>query len=369
MKVCLAAILVWAVMASLAANAQEGPKVLKNVVVLKETGRFAGWPANNGAWNWGNEIVVNFVLGYHDDDEKDSHPIKDEASTIRQARSLDGGETWAIEIPSYLDADGNEKEPTELTEAMDFTQPDFALRFSCGQPKFCYSTDRCKTWNGPYSFPTFGRKGVLARTDYIVNGPHDMHVFLTSPKEGGNEGWPYCARTQDGGLTWEFLGWIGQEPPEGYGYAIMPSTVRLDSGAFLSMIRRGGVFDGKRRWWLETFLSPDDGKSWYMLDKPWINNAGNPASMIKLADGRIALTYGWRLAPYGIRAMMSSDEGQTWSDEIVLRHDADTWDVGYPRTVQRPDGNIVTMYYYKTPDGKERYIAATIWDPGEPAME
>jgi hypothetical protein len=206
---------------------------------------------------------------------------------------------------------------------------------------------------------------VLARTDYIVNGKHDMFVFLTSTKENGSEGWPFCARTQDGGKTWEHVGWIGLQPPENsYGYAIMPSTVRLANGAFLSMIRRGGVFDGKKRWWLECFLSPDQGKSWYMLDEPYIDNAGNPASMITLQDGRIALTYGWRHAPYGIRARISDDRGQTWNDEIILRHDGDSWDLGYPRTVQRPDGMCVTLYYFKDKTRKERYIAATIWNPG-----
>jgi hypothetical protein len=366
--VCLTTVILLLALPNVPAVAQDEPGPIKHVVVYKEPGRFAGWPANNGAWSWGNEIVVAFTLGYHDDEKQGGHPIKD-PRTIRQARSLDGGESWTIEVPSFLDADGNERDPVECPGAIDFTNPDFALRFRTGRPEFCWSADRCKTWNGPYTFPTFGRSGVLARTDYIVNGTHDMFVFLTSPKDGGNEGWPFCARTQDGGKTWQLVGWIGEQPPEGYGYAIMPSTVRLDSGAFLTMIRRGGVFDGRRQWWLETFLSPDEGRTWYLLDKPWINNAGNPASMIKLQDGRIALTYGWRLPPYGVRAMISEDEGQTWGDEIILRYDGRSWDLGYPRTVQRPDGNIVTMYYFNDASSKERYIAATIWSPGQPSAQ
>ena len=30
----------------------------ENVVVFRESGRFGGWPANNGIWSWGDEIVV-----------------------------------------------------------------------------------------------------------------------------------------------------------------------------------------------------------------------------------------------------------------------------------------------------------------------
>ena len=94
---------------------------------------------------------------------------------------------------------------------------------------------------------------------------------------------------------------------------------------------------------------------------------GNPPSMIKLKDERLAMTYGYRAEPYGIRARLSSDRGQTWGDEIILRKDAGNWDLGYPRTVQRPDGKIVTIYYYNDSPDKERYIGATIWDPGKAA--
>ena len=38
---------------------------VKNTVVFKEPERFAGWPANNGIWSWGDEIVVGFTLGYY----------------------------------------------------------------------------------------------------------------------------------------------------------------------------------------------------------------------------------------------------------------------------------------------------------------
>jgi len=82
-----------------------------------------------------------------------------------------------------------------------------------------------------------------------------------------------------------------------------------------------------------------------------------------LKSGAIALTYGWRHSPYGIRAIVSKDDGQTWGKEMVLRCDGASWDLGYPRTVQRADGKCVTVYYYHHPDQKERFIGATIWDP------
>ncbi len=65
-----------------------------------------------------------------------------------------------------------------------------------------------------------------------------------------------------------------------------------------------------------------------------------------------------------MRARISRDGGVTWSDEITLRDDAGCWDLGYPATVQRADGKLVTVNYYNDAPQEERYIAATIWDAG-----
>jgi hypothetical protein len=85
----------------------------------------------------------------------------------------------------------------------------------------------------------------------------------------------------------------------------------------------------------------------------------------KLRDGRICITYGYRTAPFSIRARLSRDNGKTWGAEITLRGDGAAWDIGYPRTIQRPDGKIVTVYYWAAELKKERTIEATIWEPGK----
>ena len=345
----------------LTGTCQDEPHVIQHVDVYKATGRFAGWPANNGIWNWGDEIVVGFTLGYHKD--KEGHTIDPERpSGPMQARSLDGGETWEIETPSFADEEQGDQESPEFSGQIDFTQPDFAARFR--QDRVYYSRDRCHHWEGPFQLPHFGRPGLLARTDYIVEGPQQLTAFVSAQKDSGGEGQPLCIRTTDGGKTWGQVGWIGPQPPSGYGYAIMPATLAIDGGGYLSMIRRGGIFDGTRRWWFEAFVSPNAGQSWYKLDEPNINNAGNPATLTRLDDGRIVLVYGWRHDPTGIRARISNDEGQSWSDEFSLRADGGNWDLGYPRTVRLPGNKLVTIYYFNDNEQVERYIAATIWHPG-----
>ena len=341
-----------------------GDVSVTNVDVYKEPRRFAGWPANGGGWSWGDEIVVGFQLGYF---KKTlfGHAIDGTKPSVpRFTRSLDGGMTWQTETPSFLDDEGKEREPTECPGGVDFTHPDFAMRLRMNQngsvpSRIYYSHDRAKTWQGPYALPMFGRKRVMARTDYLVLGKHDAMAFVTAAKEDNDEGRVFCTRTTDGGKTWNFVSWIGPEPT---GFAIMPSTVRLGDGEFLTTIRR----QEGREHWIDTYISSDQGESWEYLNRAAEStggSVGNPPSTILLADGRIAVTYGYRSEPYGMRARLSGDNGRAWGDEIVLRDDAGCWDLGYPQTVQRTDGKIVTIYYHNDSADEERYIAATIWEP------
>ena len=92
---------------------------------------------------------------------------------------------------------------------------------------------------------------------------------------------------------------------------------------------------------------------------------GNPASLIRLKDRRLCLTYGFRA-----RAVLDPGPSQPGrrahraAGAIILRDDGGGRDLGYPRSVQRADGKVVTVYYFwDRATGPERYIAATIWDP------
>jgi hypothetical protein len=354
--------------------------VIKHVDVYSVDGRFGGWPANHGIWCWGDEIVVGFSAGYYKDLGPDRHAIdRDKPEEHKLARSVDGGETWSIEYPAEkgmlvspagmrhgkLPPEFREPEPVECPGGIEFTHPDFAMTVrmsdvNSGKSQFYYSYDRAKNWTGPFKLPLFEQKGIMARTDYIVNGPQDCMLFLTASKGNRREGRPICVQTTDGGKTWKFLSYIGPEPAEGY--AIMPSTVRVSETGLFTTIR---LRDSKRSW-IGAWESHDDGRSWESAGEPEPDTGeGNPPALIKLQDGRLCLTYGVRKAPFSIAARLSSDNGQSWSEPIVLRDDGAGRDIGYPRSVERPGGKIVTCYYFHDKTDVDRYIAATIWDAGE----
>jgi hypothetical protein len=355
--------------------------VAEHVKVYHQKGRFGGWPANHGIWSWGDEILVGFSAGFHKDRRPSRHNIDpDKPEEHLLARSKDGGKTWSVENPALqrvligtagmrhgtLPQDANEPGPTDCPGGIDFTHPDFALTcrmagVHTGVSRFYYSHDRGRTWKGPFRLPLLGQKGIAARTDYLVNGKADCMLFLTASKDNNQEGRPICVRTTDGGKTWQFISYIGPEPK---GYAIMPSTVRLSPQGLLTTIRRAEE-GGGRKSWIEAWASSDNGRSWSLLSEPVPDaGEGNPPDLIDLTDGRLCLTYGNRAKPFGIFARLSSDAGKTWGKPIVLRKDGGGRDLGYTRSVQRPDGKVVTVYYFwdeKT--GPERYIAASIWAP------
>jgi len=366
---------------------------MQHVTIYRKEGRYAGWPANYGIWSWGDEIVVGFTLGYHKTAGIFHARDKDRPFVAMQARSLDGGQTWQVqETPCRtpgnrgFSADEHmrpdlgarhalesrmENMPVQCPGGINFTHSDFALMcartgLGAGTVSWFYTSyDRCRTWDGPFSLPMFGQTGIEARTDYVVYGSDECTLFLTASKASGEEGGGvFCARTTDGGKTVKFASWISQS---GEGFVIMPASVRLSESRILVAVRcREGARDfGKARSWIDLHLSDDNGATWNYAGRPVPDTGmgGNPPALIKLRDGRLCLAYGYRAEPYGMRAKLSTDNGATWSQEIILRDGAGNHDIGYPRTVQRADGSIVTVYYFNDHPEGERYVAATLWKP------
>ena len=352
---------------------------IRNLEIYFEEGRFGGWPANYGIWTWGDEILVGFSKGYYKDLGPDRHHIDRERPEKHLfARSLNGGESWQFEDPSDQGvhmARGealhgiepnypNLTDPKVLDEKINFKHPDLVLTFrmldiNIGPSLFYYSYDRGKNWNGPFKLEIDGLTKIMARTDYIIIDENKCFAYLTLSKNNDKEGRPFCAVTTDGGITWNFRSFIGPEPS---GFGIMPSTVKLSDKDFITTIRRR---EGPKRW-IDAYISSDTCKNWELMMPP-VNDLGegNPPSLIKLDDGRLCLTYGYRAEPFKIAANFSSDNGMSWSDEVVLRDDGGGRDIGYVRSVQREDGKVVTIYYFHDKIRPERYIAATIWNPSD----
>ncbi|MCX6897660.1 MAG: SUMF1/EgtB/PvdO family nonheme iron enzyme [Verrucomicrobia bacterium] len=338
------------------------PATKQNIIVFKEPGRYGGWPANHGLWQWGNELVAGFQRNWYKHATNDHAIDRSKPHEICQARSLDGGLTWKLEDKLPFSDSKTERKPEALAEPLDFTAPDFALMFRFGSlhvgPSWFYvSNDRCRTWRGPFSFAVEGIEKICTRTDLVVLSKRDCLMFGSAAKSDDKEGRVFCARTTDGGLHWKLVSLIGPEPATG-DFAIMPSTAQLPSGAIITTIRHG-----KGSFKISAWRSDDLGRHWTLLGDATPNIGSNPPALVILKNGQLCLTYGYRRKPYGVRARISSDEGRTWGPEIILHDDGLTGDLGYPRSVVRPDGKVLTVYYFNGPRDEDRAIEGTLWRP------
>jgi hypothetical protein len=348
---------------------------MRHLIVYREPDRFCGWPANHGIWSWGDEILVGFERAHYQAHEQEHSIRRDLPSELRFVRSMDSGESWRLDgnalwtfqKPGLLTT--QREAPVPLRQPIEFDHPDFVMK-SFGN-RFVLSYNRGKHWHGPFVYPEFGRQ-LTARTDYVVLGPESALVLLAAIEpavQAKLKDRAFCLYTQDGGMTFEMRGHLTGEPISVR--SVMPATVRGSQDQLICALRRRHDTEGTdglvQRCWIDVVHSRDQGQSWEFLSKvaDTGEHNGNPPALVRLRDGRLCATYGYRAAPFGIRAKFSSDDGQSWSEEIVLRDDAATWDIGYPRMIQRSDGKIITLYYYSTAANPEQHIAATIWDPDQ----
>ncbi len=144
----------------------------------------------------------------------------------------------------------------------------------------------------------------------------------------------------------------------GPGFACEPYGIVLPSGKMIIAIRVQRTGDHPL---FTTFIcySYDNGKTFTTPKKIMSDNQGSPPHFLYHTSGTLILSYARRKAKYGIRAIVSKDEGETFSDEIVLTDDAPTSDLGYPACVERKDGSIMTIWYQQDEYGSS--IRELIW--------
>ncbi|MHC4682990.1 MAG: SUMF1/EgtB/PvdO family nonheme iron enzyme [Planctomycetota bacterium] len=344
--------------------------VEKHLVVYDEPGRYAGWPANGGFWI---RMAVSFECGWFKDkpDWEDGHARDNRSNEDIVTHSSDGGLTWIHKTYPALSGDDG---MVPLTEEMDFSRDGFG--FKSQGSRFYYTYDYGLSWAGPFKLNIQGRPfdddDIESHTCYLVTGPKEGYFFFGIEPDGAQDKF-YCAKTTDGGKSFQFLGWISpsiEDAPKYERWAVY-SAVEVEKSHLIAALRRK---ISKRRGkiqrlnWIDVYQSKDAGKTWSFLSKVAdtdvvnSNFNGNPPSVIKLNDGRLALTYGFRGRPTALCAKLSSDNGRSWGEPIILRRGSRNWDFGYSRSLQREDGKVFTVYYWATPEHRNQYIAGTIWD-------
>jgi hypothetical protein len=225
-------------------------------------------------------------------------------------------------------------------------------------PWACRSSDGGRTWTQIKKFPNpdagwtnyvpfgdikIGEDGALHFSCY---GAELKDKARFGMKSQSMRSWHF--RSADDGRSWERTGVIHPKGNE------------------TTVLHLGG-----RRWMaaarytqMDILFSDDDGATWSEPQPVTAKNEIN-GHLARLADGRILLSYGNRVKTppqYGVLARFTSDEGKTWSQPIRIAHTKDG-DCGYPSTVQRADGKLVTAWYSKASENHERYhMGVAIWE-------
>jgi hypothetical protein len=159
----------------------------------------------------------------------------------------------------------------------------------------------------------------------------------------------FVSTSPDDGRTWQSPVKLGENTNE-------TALLHLGEGRWLAAARTNSPAD------IHLYASEDDTATW--ADRGPVTEASqHPGHLLRLGDGRILLTYGNRVATeLGTQAMLSADEGETWSPPLRLAR-VTSGDSGYPASIQLPDGAMLTAYYARSAEDCDEYhMGVVVWD-------
>lgn len=300
--------------------------------------------SKDGGKTWGEKQVVANLDGL---DEREACGIELEDGTI----------IWAVFFNNLYGDDGVYKPASgkRSTKHSPYGASAYTIR----------STDGGKTWSKPNfldlnGMPFSSLEGPTDAPLILPDGSIAMAVIGYGLNgEKGNAG-SVLLRSTDKGQSWQYQGTIASDPGGKLKSFLEPGICRTKTGRLVALMRNHGADQV-----MYSTYSDDNGKTWAPVTKTEL--VGHPADIIQLSDGRLMTTYGVRpgihTPPGGIRVCFSNDNGVTWdiSTEIQLRNDALNWDMGYPESIQLPNGKVLTVYYYNL-FGKY-FLGATTWQP------
>ena len=210
------------------------------------------------------------------------------------------------------------------------------------------SADNGVTWSTPFRVPVNSPHGPIALSDgrllyagkELWRGDHRVGV----------------AESSDDGETWRWLATIPTRPGDDHNDYHELHAVEAASGRLVVHIRNHNRENEREILQSE---SSDGGKTW-SVPHP-IGVWGLPSHLLRLRDGRLLMSYGYRRAPFGNQVRISEDEGESWSEPLTLYGGGASGDLGYPSTVELVNNFLLTVWYEKMPETNLAVLRQSRW--------
>tara|TARA_B100000945_G_scaffold321279_1_gene334979 strand:- start:1097 stop:2209 length:1113 start_codon:yes stop_codon:yes gene_type:complete len=210
------------------------------------------------------------------------------------------------------------------------------------------STDGGITWSKPY--------------DCILNSPHGP-IQLSNGNQlyAGKHLWREdayigSAISKDDGKSWKHQARIPTRQGDDAELYHELHTVEAPSGKLIAHIRNHNTRNTGETLQTE---STDGGVTWSVPHS--IGVWGFPSHLLRLMDGRLLMSYGYRRGSMGNQARLSEDEGKTWSEPITLSDQAANYDLGYVTTVELDAGDFLSVWYEKMKSSPKAILRQTRW--------
>lgn len=301
-------------------------------------------------------------------------------------RSADGGRSWqqvGDPIPGHLPQSGVQDPSLTILADGSFLLTYFHWRHQPDHPQarsgaifegtwVRISRDGGETWSEPAFVPVDETHPLAISEPAIQQADGVLLLVGYADMDRGGQA-AFLSKSEDSGLTWSQPEIVAHDPSGMIDYQ-EPALLDLGDGHLLCILRTvdrhltaDEADEQKRRRgltaWMYQTHSWDNGRTWEPPTRTAIY--GHPPNLIRLSDGRILCSYGYRRDPFGVRACFSHDGGQSWEmeNEVVLRTDGGGTDLGYPSSVEMTDGSILTSYYFHSQANPLRRIEATRWKP------
>lgn len=220
------------------------------------------------------------------------------------------------------------------------------------------SHDGGMTWGETVQVPVSAPHGPILRKDgSLLYLGKEMYA-----RDGLEKDCVAAYESRDCGSTWERLCVLDKQDDVPWVWYDEPHAIELDDGRILGSVRWEGSLDAPHPVMHQTY-SADGGRTWSAIVPTSIAGSWHtPPHLFRHSSGALIQTFGRREVPFGERAVVSYDNGESWTDEYILNDSGKTMDLGYAATTELTDGSLLTVYYQAYGDDNFPSLLCTHWN-------